>query len=51
MPLETDPGTIASTGVREDRLQAAARMVEEWVAGGVLPGAALLIARGDRVVA
>jgi len=51
MSLDTDPGTLASTGVREDRLQAAARMVEEWVAGGVLPGAALLIARGDRVVA
>lgn len=49
--LEVDPVAMASSGIRENRLQIAIGSVAEWVGAGILPGAALLVARGDNLVA
>jgi CubicO group peptidase (beta-lactamase class C family) len=49
--LEVDPVAVASSGLNENRLQEAIGLVAEWVATGVLPGASLMIARGDNLVA
>jgi CubicO group peptidase (beta-lactamase class C family) len=49
--LEVDPVAMASSGINENRLQLAIRLVADWVETGVLPGASLLIARGDSLVA
>ena len=49
--LEVDPVAMASSGINENRLQEAIGLVAEWVGTGVVPGASLLIARGDNLVA
>jgi CubicO group peptidase (beta-lactamase class C family) len=51
MSLEMDLGALTSSGIRKDRLEEAGGMVAAWVAADVLPAAALLIARGDKLVA
>lgn len=48
--LEVDPVAMASSGINENRLHGAIGLVAEWVDSGVLPGASLLIARGDNLV-
>jgi len=42
---------LAASGIDQSRLQRAIALVADWVGAGVLPGAALLIARGDKLVA
>lgn len=49
--LQVDPVAMASSGINESRLQEAIGLVAEWVSAGVLPGASLLVARGDNLVA
>jgi CubicO group peptidase (beta-lactamase class C family) len=41
----------ASGGINEDRLRLATAMVADWAGSGVVPGAALLVSLGDRLVA
>ena len=48
--LEIDPIAVASSGISEDRLRLALGLVDDWVGVGVLPGASLVIARGDHLV-
>ncbi len=49
--LEVDPVALASTGISEDRLRLAFGLVGDWVGDGVLPGASLVLGRGDKLVA
>src|ERR1700704_902020 len=49
--LEVDPVAMGSSGINGNRLQEAIGLVAEWVSAGVVPGASLLIARGDHLVA
>jgi len=49
--LDIDPVAIASSGINENQLRRATGMVADWVGEGVVPGAALLVARGDNLVA
>src|SRR6266571_2999966 len=49
--LDIDPVAIASSGINENQLRRATGMVADWVGEGVVPGAALLVARGDHTVA
>ena len=51
MMLEVDPAAVASSGINEERLRQALGLVGGWVGDGVLPGAALVIARGHDLVA
>ncbi len=49
--LEVDTVAVAASGINENQLRRATGMVADWVGEGVVPGAALLVARGDRIVA
>ena len=49
--LEVDPVAMGSSGINENRLQDAIGLVAEWVGAGIVPGASLMIARGDHLVA
>ena len=49
--LDIDPVAIASSGINENQLRRATGMVADWVGEGVVPGAALLVARGGNLVA
>src|SRR5207248_9433190 len=48
--FEVDPVAMASSSIDEGRLQRATDLVGDWVDTGVVPGASLLIARGDNLV-
>lgn len=43
-------GVLAASSINESRLQRAVSLVSDWVGTGVLPGACLLVARGDNLV-
>jgi len=49
--LEVDTVAVAASGINENQLRRAIGMVADWVGEGVVPGAALLVARGDHIVA
>src|SRR5437870_6734432 len=48
--FDVDPEAVASSSINESRLQRAIGLVGNWVDTGVVPGASLLIARGDNLV-
>jgi len=48
--FDVDPEAVASTSINEGRLQRAIGLVGNWVDTGIVPGASLLIARGDNLV-
>lgn len=49
--INIDANALAAGAVNESRLRRAFGLVDDWVATGVLPAAALLVARGDNLVA
>ena len=49
--LDVNPDALAASGINESRLHRAVGLVADWVATGVLPGASLLVARGDNLIA
>src|SRR5207249_12247764 len=48
--FDVDPEAVASSSINEGRLQRATGLVGNWVDTGIVPGASLLIARGDNLV-
>src|SRR5437870_7546078 len=48
--FDVDPEAVASSSINEGRLQRAIGLVGNWVDTGIVPGASLLIARGDNLV-
>src|SRR5437016_14313199 len=48
--FDVDPEAVASSSINEGRLQRAIGLVGNWVDTGIVPGASLLIARGDHLV-
>src|SRR5438552_11298294 len=48
--FDVDPEAVASTSINEGRLQRAIGLVGNWVDTGIVPGASLVISRGDHLV-
>src|SRR2546430_17271971 len=48
--FDVDPEGVASSSINERRLQRALGLVGNWVDTGIVPGASVLIARGDHLV-